>query len=456
MEKPHALVVPYPAQGHVIPFMELSHCLMDHGFKITFVNTEFNHARVVAALPKMGRVQEQIRLVSIPDGMAPGEDRNDLGKQCASILRVMPHGLEALIRKINESDHDKISCIIADGTMGWAVEVAVKMGIRAAAVWTVTVSLCALLFHIPKLIEDGIIDTDGFPTTQQMIKLSPTMPQFNTTQLVWLFVGDRDAQRSLFRYLHECTQAAKLANWLLCNSFYEIEPSACELVPNIRLIGPLLAGRRLGRLEGNFWPEDPTCLSWLDEQPPRSVVYIAFGSFTIFNRRQFHELALGLELSNRSFLWVVRPDLTDGPSDAYPDGFEARVAGRGRIVGWSPQQKVLAHPSISCFLTHCGWNSTMEGMSNGVPFLCWPYFGDQLQNQIYISDVWKVGLHLKHDSSGIIPREEIKGKLDELLGDEGIRARSLELKQTARKNVAEGGSSFKNFNDFIEAIKLEK
>ncbi|XP_058068816.1 UDP-glycosyltransferase 83A1-like [Magnolia sinica] len=298
MEKPHALVVPYPAQGHVIPFMELSHCLMDHGFKITFVNTEFNHARVVAALPKMGGVQEQIRLVSIPDGMAPGEDRNDLGKQY--------------------------------GTMGWAVEVAVKMGIRAAAVWTVTVSLCALLFHIPKLIEDGIIDTDGFPTTQQMIKLSPTMPEFNTTQLVWLFVGDRDAQRSLFRYLHECTQAAKLANWLLCNSFYEIEPSACELVPNIRLIGPLLAGRRLGRLEGNFWPEDPTCLSWLDEQPPRSVVYIAFGSFTIFNRRQFHELALGLELSNRSFLWVVRPDLTDGPSDAYPDGFEARVAGRGR------------------------------------------------------------------------------------------------------------------------------
>ncbi|XP_058068814.1 UDP-glycosyltransferase 83A1-like [Magnolia sinica] len=411
--------------------MEISHCLMDRGFRITFVNTEFNHARVVAALPKMGVVDGQIRLVAIPDGMAPDDDRNEVGKLCECILHVMPGGLEELIRKMNESGHDKITCIIADGTMGWAMDVAAKMRIRGAVVWTVPVSLCALMFHVPKLIEDGILDADGFPTKHQMIKLSPTMPEFSTNHLVWICVGDRDTQKSIFRYLFECSRAVKFADWFLCNSFYEIEQSAFDLYPNILPIGPLLAGRRLGRLEGNFWPEDSTCLSWLDEQPACSVVYIAFGSFTIFDRRQFHELALGLELSNRSFLWVVRPDLTGASSDAYPDGFEARVAGRGRIVGWSPQQTVLAHPSISCFLTHCGWNSTMEGMSNGVPFLCWPYFADQLQNQIFISDIWKVGLQLKHDSSGIIPKEEIKGKLDELLGDEGIRVRSLELMQTA-------------------------
>ncbi|XP_058068986.1 UDP-glycosyltransferase 83A1-like [Magnolia sinica] len=330
------------------------------------------------------------------------------------------------------------------------------MGIRGAAVSTLPMGVCALMCHVPKLIEEGIIDADGFPTKQQMIKLSPTMPAYNTTHLLWPTVGDRHSQQSIFRFLNECTQATKLADWVLCNSFYEIEPSAFDLVPNILPIGPFLPGTRHGRLEGNFWPEDSTCLSWLDKKPACSVVYIAFGSFTIMDHRQFHELALGLELSNHSFLWVVRPDLTDGSSDAYPDGFEARVAGRGRIIGWSPQQKVLAHPSISCFLTHCGWNSTMEGLINGVPFLCWPYFADQFYNQTYISDIWKVGLQLKPDSSGIISREEMKAKLDELLGDEDIRARSLKLKQTAQENVAEGGSSFKNFNNFIEAIKLKK
>ncbi|XP_058070356.1 UDP-glycosyltransferase 83A1-like [Magnolia sinica] len=456
MENPHALVIPFPAQGHVIPFMELSHCLIDRGFRITFVNTEFNHARVVAALPKTGGVNGQIRLVTIPDGIAPSEERNDVGKLCDSILHFMPCGLEALIRKMNESDHDTITCIIADWGMGWALEVAAKMGIRGAAVSTLPMGLCALMCHVPKLIEDGIIDADGLPTKQQMIKLSLTMPALNTTHLLWLCVGDRVSQKSIFRYYDRCTRATKFADWLLCNSFYEIEPSAYDLVPKVLPIGPLMAGKRHGLLEGNFWPENSTCFSWLDEQPARSVIYIAFGSITIFDRCQFQELALGLEISNRSFLWVVRPDLTNGSSNAYPDGFATRVANRGRIIGWSPQQKVLAHPSIACFLTHCGWNSTMEGLSNGVPFLCWPYFGDQFQNQTYISDVWKVGLEMKPNSSGIISREEIKGKLDELLGDEGIRARCLELKRIAQKNVAEGGSSYKNFNHFIESIKLGK
>ncbi|KAB5516448.1 hypothetical protein DKX38_027096 [Salix brachista] len=79
-------------------------------------------------------------------------------------------------------------------------------------------------------------------------------------------------------------------------------------------------------------------------------------------------------------LWVVRPDITEEINEAYSEGFQERVAARGKIVGWAPQQKVLSHPSVSCFLSHCGWNSTMEGVSNGMPFLCWPYFADQFLN----------------------------------------------------------------------------
>ncbi|KAJ0100334.1 hypothetical protein Patl1_21709 [Pistacia atlantica] len=105
---------------------------------------------------------------------------------------------------------------------------------------------------------------------------------------------------------------------------------------------------------------------------------------TIFDKTQFQELAMGLQLSNRPFLWVVRPDITDKINDAYPEVFTNRVVSRGHIVSWAPQHKVLAHPSIACFISHCGWNSTIEAISNGVLFLCWPYFTDQMHNENYI------------------------------------------------------------------------
>ncbi|KAJ0100630.1 hypothetical protein Patl1_21734 [Pistacia atlantica] len=173
-------------------------------------------------------------------------------------------------------------------------------------------------------------------------------------------------------------------------------------------IGPLLASNRQVNSTRYFWQEDSACLEWLDQQQPNSVIYVAFGSFTVIDKIQFQELALGLELSNKPFLWVVRPDITDGANEAFPDGFEERVANRGKMVVWAPQQKVLSHPSIACFFSHCGWNSTVEGLSNGLPFLCWPYFADQFIDESYICDVWKVGLRFKRDESGIITREEIK------------------------------------------------
>ncbi|XVF08997.1 hypothetical protein REPUB_Repub07fG0052200 [Reevesia pubescens] len=115
--------------------------------------------------------------------------------------------------------------------------------------------------------------------------------------------------------------------------------------------------------------------------------------------QQLDELALGLELSGHPFLWVVRSNLTKGSSTKFLEGFANRTADRGKIVEWAPQEEVLAHPSVACFVSHCGWNSTMEGLSMGLPFLCWPCFADQFQNRNYICDVWRIGLPLIHNES---------------------------------------------------------
>ncbi|GAV65694.1 UDPGT domain-containing protein [Cephalotus follicularis] len=450
---PHILAVPYPAQGHVIPLMELSLCLANHGFRVTFVNTEFNHKRVVNALAEKKFIGDQIHLVWIPDGLQPWEDRNELGKLSEAILEVMPGKLEELINKLQD---DKITCVIADESMGWALEVADRLKIRRVAFWPAAAAMLALKLCVPKLIDDGIIENDGTIIKKQMIQLSPTMPSMNTVNFPWACFDELTTQKTLFYYMQRNNRTTKLANWVICNSAIELEPPAfTTLAPEIIPIGPLLASSRLGSTAGYFWPQDSTCLKWLDQQLPQSVIYVAFGSFTVLEQTQFQELALGLELSNRPFLWVVRPDaVNDQANDSYPqEGYLDRIGTRGQLVGWAPQQKVLSHPSIACFLSHCGWNSTLEGLSNGVPFLSWPYFADQFFNESYVCDVWKEGLKFNRNESGIITQVEIKDKVEQVLGDYRFKARALQMKEMVMRSVTEGGNSHMNFNNFIKWMK---
>ncbi|KAJ4707334.1 UDP-glycosyltransferase [Melia azedarach] len=453
MRRPHVLAIPYPAQGHVIPLLELSQCLVKHGFRVTFVNTDYNHKRVVNALGEKNCVGDQIKLVSIPDGMEPWESRNDLCKLTEANLRVMPGKLEELIENINKQEADKISCVIGDGSMGWVMEVAEKMKIQRAAFWPAAAGLLALSFGIPKFLKDGIIDSDGTPIKKQKIRLAPNMAAISSSNFAWACIGDFTSQKIIFDFILQNNETLKKSEFLLCNSTYDLEPGAFALIPELLPIGPLLASNRLGSSAGHFWPEDSTCLKWLNQQQPNSVIYVAFGSFTVFDKIQFQELALGLELCHKPFLWVVRPDITYDSNDAYPEGFQDRVGTRGQMVGWAPQQKVLSHPSIACFLSHCGWNSTMEGVSNGVPFLCWPYFADQFLNEGYICDIWKVGLRLTKNKNGIITTEEIKSEVEKVLGDENFKARALELKEKSLNSLTENGQSNKTFKNLVEWIK---
>ncbi|KAK9218397.1 hypothetical protein WN943_007034 [Citrus x changshan-huyou] len=437
MNRPHVLVMPASAQGHVIPLLEFSQCLAKHGFRVTFVNTDYDHKRVVESLEGKNDLGEQIHLVSIPDGMEPWEDRNDLGKLTEKFLQVMPGKLAELIEEINSREDEKLDCFIADGYMAWSMEVAKKMNVRGALFWPSSAASVALLFHIPKLIDDGIIDSHGTPMSKQMFRIAPNMPEMNAGDCFWTDMGDLTTERILFDLADKDLKAMRAVKFQLCHSTYELEAGAFTVVPELLPIGPLLASNRLGNTAGHFWREDSSCLEWLDQQQPSSVIYAAFGSFTILDQVQFQELALGLELCNRPFLWVVRPDITTDANDRYPEGFQERVAARGRMIGWATQQKVLNHPSIACFLSHCGWNSTMEGVSNGIPFLCWPYFAEQFLNERYICDIWKVGLRFDKNESGIITREEIKNKVDQVLGDQDFKARALELKEKAMSSIRE-------------------
>ncbi|XVF11822.1 hypothetical protein REPUB_Repub08aG0060300 [Reevesia pubescens] len=451
--KPHVLVVPLAAQGHVAPLMKLSFQIAAHGVKVTFVNSKSVHEKIMASISENIEEQSLISLVSIPDALESGGGQRNAVNFTKMAQRGMAGPLKNLIEKINQSNsNEQITCVLADTIAVWALEVAKEMGIERIAVQLAGPAVLALSLHIPQLIDAGILDNDGTLVKGESISLSREIPAWNRSDIPWNSC-DLEMQKATFGLSCTIPKIVRFTNLILSNTFYELDEPALKLIPNILTIGPLHASNHMGTFAGNFWPEDSICLSWLDKQTAGSVIYVAFGSTGMFSQQQVDELALGLELTGYPFLWVVRSNLSNGSLTKFPEGFIERVAARGKIVEWAPQEKVLAHRSVASFVSHCGWNSTMEGLSKGVPFLCWPCFTDQLHNKSYICDVWRIGLGLDRDENGIITRHEISTKIKALYSSDVIKANTLHLKELASKSVNEGGSSFNNFKSFIEQIK---
>jgi UDP:flavonoid glycosyltransferase YjiC (YdhE family) len=112
---------------------------------------------------------------------------------------------------------------------------------------------------------------------------------------------------------------------------------------------------------------------------------------------------------------------------------------------------VLSHPSVGLFLTHCGWNSTLESICAGVPMLCWPFFAEQPTNCRYVCDKWGIGMEIDND----VRREEVARLVREAMdGERGktMRVKSMVWKEKARQAVDEGGSSSKNLDRLVEFL----
>ncbi|KAF5186469.1 Udp-glycosyltransferase 73b4 [Thalictrum thalictroides] len=208
-------------------------------------------------------------------------------------------------------------------------------------------------------------------------------------------------------------------------------------------------------------------MHWLDSKEPNSVLYVSFGSMSCFNTAQLHEIAMGLEASNVSFIWVVRMDRLKSENQILPEGFQERMQGKGLIIkDWAPQMLILDHPAVGGFMTHCGWNSTLEGISAGLPLITWPVFAEQFYNEKLVTQVLKTGITAGNEvwSAWVEPDKVsvTKGRLQEvvtrLMGNgevaEDMRGRAKELGQQAKKAVEEGGSSYNDLTSLLEKLRM--
>lgn len=227
----------------------------------------------------------------------------------------------------------------------------------------------------------------------------------------------------------------------------------------IRAIGPTVPSTYTDkRLKGNynyglslFKPTIESWMKWLNEKEDRSVIYVSFGSLSGLSEKQMEEVAYGLLDSKCNFVWVVR----DEEQRKLPQEVTPRLMQKGLIVNWCVQLEVLSHRAVGCFLTHCGWNSTLEAIILGVPMVAMPEWGDQTTNAKMIVDVWKIGVRAKVGGNGIVAREEVAARVNEVLhgeGSEAIRRNALKWKDLAVDAVSEGGSSDMNIAEFAKEV----
>ncbi|KAI3716010.1 hypothetical protein L6452_23041 [Arctium lappa] len=461
----HVFLVTFPAQGHVNPLLRLGKLIASKGnLLVTFSATKSigNKMKKAGAAVSgdptpVGNRGGMIRFEFFDDGCTE-HDVHDLDTY---LPKLEANGKKALTEIINHHAQNgrPVSCLINNPFVPWVSDLGEELNIPSAMLWVQSCACFSSYYHY----ENSLVP---FPTeTQPDIDVQlPNMPVLKSDE-VPSFLHPSTPYPFLKRAILGQFKNLSKTFCVLMETFQELEGDLINYMSKlcqIRPVGPLFKNPLLeasSNISGDLIKADD-CLEWLDSKQLSSVVYISFGSIVSLSQEQLTEMAYGVLNSGVSFLWVMRKgDTFNGVKcGRLPEGFLEAAGDRGMVVHWSPQAQVLSHPSVSCFVTHCGWNSTMEALSSGVPVVAFPQWGDQVTDAKYLVDEWKVGIRMCRGEAGnrVIGREEIGECLKEATG--GVKAvemkkNALKWKKAAEEAVEEGGTSDRNIEEFVDEIR---
>ncbi|KAL2933329.1 UDP-glycosyltransferase 73C3, partial [Bienertia sinuspersici] len=483
----HIIVIPLMSQSHLIPMIDLSKLLAQRGLIVTIIATPLNALRHKQTIDQAIHSGLQIKLVTLPfpsneAGLPQGCENLDSlpSPDLQSKFLIASNLLQAPLESYLEKVGPRPSCIIS--SLPWTTDVAHKFDIPRFAYQGIScfTLLCSHMMVLHNVHEKINSDQEPF-----LVPGVPDKIEFTNAQLPKMMrrcsphQGEDDGI-DLKDIRDQFKEAQLSAQGLLVNTFEELELEYVKsyqkaVARNVLCIGPLSLFNKLERTN----PSDKTttvveehyCLRWLDAMKPRSVVYVCFGSLCHLMPKQLIELGKGLEASNFPFIWVIR-DVDYNNEEIMEwlinDNFENKVHAKGLVIkGWAPQVPILSHPTIGGFLTHCGWNSTLEGVSAGVPMITWPMFAEQFYNEKIIVQVLKIGVRIgvevtmqwgeEHNDGVYVNRETVKNAIDQIMdeGEKGQarRRRATQIGEKAKRAVQKDGSSYLNITSFIKHIK---
>ncbi|KAL4592090.1 hypothetical protein LXL04_005073 [Taraxacum kok-saghyz] len=479
----HFLMIPLMCPGHLIPMVDMAKLIAQHSATVTIVITPRNAARFGEVLHRVFASGHPIHILQLqfpatehglPEGCENVDDLPTfkLTKNFFNASAKLQEPLEDIFNDLKP----RPSCIISDKNLTWTADVAKKFEIpwvifdgMSCFTQLATHNLCVSKVH------ERVGDFDPF--------LLPGLPDEITmtkSQLPGLFNPGKSPEAKEITSTRGEIRATEIGAYgILINSFEELERRYLDefrkVKQNIWCIGPFSLSNKndLDKAQRgtNGSITNHESISWLDGQKPGSVVYVCLGSLTRLEPPQFIELALGLEESDSPFILVLKGGSRSEEIEKWvkEDGFEKRVKGRGVLIhGWAPQVLILSHPSIGAFLTHCGWNSTIEGVCAGVPMMTWPQFAEQFFNERLVVEVLGSGvsvgaksvMYLGEESTGVVQvkRGEVCKVVKRIMDDgiEGLerREKAIYFREMAENAIEEGGSSRLNLKLFIEDIML--
>ncbi|XP_023539566.1 hydroquinone glucosyltransferase-like [Cucurbita pepo subsp. pepo] len=450
----HIVMVPSPGIGHLIPLLQFAKRLVSlQALSVTVaIPSDAPPTKPQKAL--FTNLPSTIQplflpLVSFHDLPKPTKIETIIALSVTRSLPFLRHLFQSLIGKTH------LAALIVDHFSTDAFDVAIEFNVPRYLFFPPSAMSLSFAFQLPSL--DQIVAGE-FRDHPELIPIPGCIPIHGKDLLEPAQDREDDAYKLL---LHNCKRY-RLADAVFLNSFPELEPEAMKYLqeeeagkPPVYPVGPLV------RNDCSENENRAECLKWLDEQPNGSVLFVSFGSGGTLSSAQINELALGLEMSEQRFLWVVRKPNDEAANATFfsdqkekeasrflPEGFMERTKNRGMVVtSWAPQVEVLRHESTGGFLSHCGWNSTLEGVVNGVPLIAWPLYAEQRMNAHMLTEDIKVALRpKKKEGSGIVEKEEIAEVVKSLMeGEEGkrIREKMKNLKNAAERGVGEDGYSFK-------------
>ncbi|KAK1282100.1 UDP-glycosyltransferase 73C5 [Acorus calamus] len=444
----HFLLCPLMAQGHMIPMVDMARLFAQRGIYVSFITTPLNASRVRPAIDRASRCSSlPIRLVELRFpcaelGLPEGSENVDVIPPSLDLFKRFFEGTELLKQPLErflsaDRDFPPPTCVVSDLFLPWTLDVARGLGIPR------------LLFHGPCSYSLIVMESarrhalrDAANGLEEEMVAIPDMPcrlEMKRGQLPVPL-----SYRGLADFEGRAVKAEAEADGVVVNSFDELEAKFTEAYEK-------LMGKKAYNVD--------KCLSWLDSHEPGSVVYVSFGSIARLELRQAMEIGEALKGSGRPVVWVIKQRETGSWVSRFGEGLDWLV-----IVGWAPQVAILSHKAVGGFVTHCGWNSTLEGLCAGVPMVTWPHFWEQFINERLVGEVLKVGVRVGIEvqtgwgkEEVLVGREEIGVALERVMGggEEGEerRRRVREIGEMAKKAMEVGGSSYVNMTRLIEDVK---
>ncbi|XP_071927865.1 nuatigenin 3-beta-glucosyltransferase-like [Coffea arabica] len=412
--KLHLLFLPFFTPSHMIPLVNAAGLFAAQGVKVTILSTKHNTVLFQSSIDRAIELGHDISVhnlkfpsaeVGLPEGIenfSVATTQEMLAKVFNGLM-LLQNAMEELIQCL--SPH----CIISDKQYAWTTDLGEKLKIPRILFYPESFFCRSLRHNLQQYEPHKSVNSDS---ESFLIHGLPDKVEMKRSQL-------EDHMKTKTQYSEVVLKPIKESELrsfgLLFDTFYELEPQYADYFRNVRgikawAIGPLFYFSSKEKTDNTTDGKD-SCLKWLDTQGTNQVLYVSFGSITKFSDAQLREIALALEGLNQPFIWVVRKRENDQDNQQeswLPDGFEDRITegNKGLVIrGWAPQLKILNHPAVGGFMTHCGWNSTMEAMTAGVPLITWPLFAEQFYNEKLVQ-VLKVGVSVGADHWKFSPISE--------------------------------------------------